>query len=130
MFKKHLWKSDIFSKDAGHRPPSILKMSHFHRCFSNILLVKNNYLVCPWKRGSLSNHLVCPFVLGHRPASLLKISLFHRCFLNILLVKTNHLVLYVSETLVENGLKQKLESRMLKFVNVGCASITRKPRFC
>ena len=41
MFGKHLWKSDILSKDAGHRPASLPKMSLFHRCFSNILLVKN-----------------------------------------------------------------------------------------
>ena len=45
MFEKHLWKSDILSKDAGHRPASLLKMSFFHSCFSNILLVKTNYLV-------------------------------------------------------------------------------------
>ena len=42
---KHLWKSDILSKDTGHRPASLLKMSLFHRCFSKILLVKTNYLV-------------------------------------------------------------------------------------
>ena len=42
--KKHLWKSHILSKDAGHRPASLLKMTLFHRCFSNILLVKTNYL--------------------------------------------------------------------------------------
>ena len=29
----------------GKRPASLLKMSLFHRCFSNILLVKTNYLV-------------------------------------------------------------------------------------
>ena len=40
MFEKHLWKSDILSKDAG-RPASLLKMSFFRRCFSIILLVKN-----------------------------------------------------------------------------------------
>ena len=34
MFEKHLWKSDILSKDAGHRPAALLKMSLFHRCFS------------------------------------------------------------------------------------------------
>ena len=28
-------------------PASLLKMSLFHRCFSNILLVKTNYLVYP-----------------------------------------------------------------------------------
>ena len=45
MFEKHLWKSDIFSKDASHRPASLLKTSLFHRYFSNILLVKTNCLV-------------------------------------------------------------------------------------
>ena len=43
MFEKDLWKSDILSKDAGRWPASLLKMSLFHRCFSNILLVKTNY---------------------------------------------------------------------------------------
>ena len=42
MFEKHLWKSDILSKYAGHRPASLLKMPLFHRCFSNILLRKWN----------------------------------------------------------------------------------------
>ena len=36
---------DSSIKKAGHRPASLLKMSLFHRCFSNILLVKTNYLV-------------------------------------------------------------------------------------
>ena len=48
MFKKHLWKSDILSEDAGHRPhrpESLLKMSLFYRCFYNNLLLKTNYLV-------------------------------------------------------------------------------------
>ena len=48
MFKKHLWKSDILSEYAGHRPhrpESLLKMSLFYRCFYNNLLVKTNYLV-------------------------------------------------------------------------------------
>ena len=40
MCEKQLWKSEILSKDAGHRPASLLKMSLFHRYFSNILLVK------------------------------------------------------------------------------------------
>ena len=34
-------KSDILNKDARQWPASLLKMSIFHRCFSNILLVKN-----------------------------------------------------------------------------------------
>ena len=33
------------SVPLGHWPASLLKMSLFHRCFSNILLVKTNYLV-------------------------------------------------------------------------------------
>ena len=43
MFEKHLWKSDILSKDA--EDASLLKLLLFHRCFSNILLVETNYLV-------------------------------------------------------------------------------------
>ena len=35
MCEKHLWKNKILSKDAGHRPASLLKMSLFHWCFSN-----------------------------------------------------------------------------------------------
>ena len=40
MFEKYLWKSDILSKDAGHRPASLLKISLFHRYFLHVLLVK------------------------------------------------------------------------------------------
>ena len=47
MFEKHLRKSDIFNIDAGPWPASLLKMSLFDSCFSNILLVKTNYLVYP-----------------------------------------------------------------------------------
>ena len=32
--------------DLCRRSASLLRMSLFHRCFSNILLVKTNYLVC------------------------------------------------------------------------------------
>ena len=42
MFEKQLWKSDILNKDAA---TSLLKMSLFHICFSNILLVKTNYRI-------------------------------------------------------------------------------------
>ena len=45
MFEKYLWKSGILSKDACHRPASLLKISLFQKGFSNILLVKTNYLV-------------------------------------------------------------------------------------
>ena len=41
IFEKHLSKSDILS----HRPASLLKMSIFHKRFSNALPVKTNYLV-------------------------------------------------------------------------------------
>ena len=44
MFEKHLWKSNILSKDVLN---DLLKMSPFDRCFSNILPVKTNYLVYP-----------------------------------------------------------------------------------
>ena len=40
MFEKHLWKSDILSENEGHWPASLLKMSLFHGCFSNIFLKK------------------------------------------------------------------------------------------
>ena len=43
--KKHLWKSDILSKDPGHWPISLYKMSLYHRCFLAYLPVKTNYLV-------------------------------------------------------------------------------------
>ena len=26
MFEKHLWKNDILSRDAGHRPASLTKL--------------------------------------------------------------------------------------------------------
>ena len=38
---------DLIIFFSGHRPTSLLKMSLFHRCFSNILLVKTNDLVYP-----------------------------------------------------------------------------------
>ena len=43
--KKYLRKSDILNKYAGRWPASLLKMSLLHRWFSNILLLKTNYLV-------------------------------------------------------------------------------------
>ena len=52
MFEKHLWKSDILRKDAGRWPASFLKMSFFHRCFSNILLVKvTTWFIRKWNIG-------------------------------------------------------------------------------
>ena len=50
-----MWNSDILSKDAGS--VSLLKMSLFHRCFSNILLVKTNYLVYPLSGRLVENGL-------------------------------------------------------------------------
>ena len=47
MFEIRLWKSDILGIDAGRWLASLLKMSLFHRFFSNILVVKNNFLVYP-----------------------------------------------------------------------------------
>ena len=44
MFGKHLSKSDILSKVAGPWPASLLEISLFHRFFSNILLLKTNYI--------------------------------------------------------------------------------------
>ena len=37
----YLWRSDILIKDAGDPLASLLKMSLFHRCFSNIFSSKN-----------------------------------------------------------------------------------------
>ena len=31
--KKHLWKSDILSKDTDQQSASLLRISLFHRCF-------------------------------------------------------------------------------------------------
>ena len=33
--EKHLWKIKILSKDAGHRPASLLKMSPFYMFFKH-----------------------------------------------------------------------------------------------
>ena len=35
MFEKHLWKSDILSEDAGHRPAYLFIMSFFQHFASN-----------------------------------------------------------------------------------------------
>ena len=43
--RKHLWKIHILSKYSGRSPAPLLKISLFHRCFSNIWLVKTNSLV-------------------------------------------------------------------------------------
>ena len=49
---KHLWKSKILSKDAGHRPASLVKMPLFHKCFSNIFLVKpTSWFLQKWNTG-------------------------------------------------------------------------------
>ena len=52
MCEKHLWKSDILSKDPGWWPASLLKMSPFHWCFSHISLVKTIHLVSPYSVAS------------------------------------------------------------------------------
>ena len=41
MFDKHLCSSDILSKDAGHRPASLFKMSLFLRYFFKHFASKN-----------------------------------------------------------------------------------------
>ena len=45
MFETHLWKSDILSKDVGHRPASLIKMALFHRCFPNIVFEKLSHIL-------------------------------------------------------------------------------------
>ena len=41
MFEKHLWKSDILNKDAGHRPITLLKMLLFSQVFFKHFASKN-----------------------------------------------------------------------------------------
>ena len=41
MFEKDLWKSDIFSKDAGHRHSSLLEMSPLPHAFFKDFASKN-----------------------------------------------------------------------------------------
>ena len=51
-FGKHLWKSGILYKDAGRWPASLIKMPFFHRCFSNVLLVKTTtWFIHKWNIG-------------------------------------------------------------------------------
>ena len=48
LHQQNVWKTplknDIFSKEAGHWPVSLLKMSPFGRCISNILPVRISFL--------------------------------------------------------------------------------------
>ena len=57
MFEKHLWKSDILSKDTGRWPEASPKMPLFDM-FSNILLVKTNYLVLFVSETLVENGLI------------------------------------------------------------------------
>ena len=41
MFEKHLWKSDILSKDADHRPASLLKNVTLPQVFFKHFASKN-----------------------------------------------------------------------------------------
>ena len=47
VLEKHLRKSGILSKDAGHRPASLLKMLLFYRCLNRIMLriVRKNIIL-------------------------------------------------------------------------------------
>ena len=46
VLMRHHWSYlTHLSKDAGHRPASLLQMLLFQSCFSNILAVKTSYLV-------------------------------------------------------------------------------------
>ena len=40
MLEKHLWKSDILSKDAGHGPACLLIMPLFHMFFKHFASIK------------------------------------------------------------------------------------------
>ena len=57
----------MLGKDAGHRPASLLKISLFYRCFSNILMVKINYLVSTkwYFGGKWVKNVICE---GSNPA--------------------------------------------------------------
>ena len=54
--EKHLWKSDISSKDAGHWPVSLLKMSLYRRFFLACFASKNQ-LFGFFIRGILKHQL-------------------------------------------------------------------------
>ena len=41
MYEKHLWKSDILSKDAGHQPAPLLKSVTLPQGFSKHFASKN-----------------------------------------------------------------------------------------
>ena len=41
MFEKHQWKSDILSKDAGHRPASLLNLHLNLKCHSSTVFFKH-----------------------------------------------------------------------------------------
>ena len=42
QFKKHSWRSAAFSKVAGLKPATLLKLTLFHECFSRFLNCTND----------------------------------------------------------------------------------------
>ena len=58
--KKHLCKSDILSKDAGHCPGSSLKMSLFNWCFFTTFASKNQLPGLP-RNGTLAGNGLIQF---------------------------------------------------------------------
>ena len=81
-------ESPTLSKDAGHRPASLLKMSLFRRCFSDILLEKTKYLVFYISGTLVENGLtvrkktddfhLLPITTSRRKSMFYGESLFHR----------------------------------------------------
>ena len=61
MFEKHLWKSDMFSKEAGHRLPSLLKMS-LPQVFFKHFASKNQLLGSSVSGTLVENRLMASFV--------------------------------------------------------------------
>ena len=58
MFEKHLWKSDNLVKDAGLWPASLLQMSLFHRCCSNIAVAMSDLsMIGTLVENGLKSHL-------------------------------------------------------------------------
>ena len=44
--EKHPWRSVIFSKVASFSPATLLKVTHFHGCFSSFLNCTNGTKSC------------------------------------------------------------------------------------
>ena len=63
MFEKHLWKSDILSKDAGQRPAFLLKMSTLQRVSFKHFASKNQLSGFYISGALVDNMLIMPIYL-------------------------------------------------------------------